>query len=65
MTDIVERIREEVRDWKCGPVVSEAADEIERLRDVIASMQKRLDRWEPKSTFSSASTAAQKFTDRT
>jgi hypothetical protein len=30
-TDIIERLRDEVRDWQCGTVVSEAADHIERL----------------------------------
>lgn len=30
--DIVERLKDEIRDWRCGTVVSEAADHIERLR---------------------------------
>lgn len=43
MTDIVDRIREEVRDWRCGPVVTEAADHIEELRRHIDNLLHQLE----------------------
>lgn len=39
MKDIVERLREEARDWKGGTVVTEAATEIERLRVLFKKVQ--------------------------
>jgi AmiR/NasT family two-component response regulator len=54
-------------DFEAGLSVLAAKDaEIERLRNTVADMQKRLDRWEPKLSVSSAlAMSAQQFTDRT
>lgn len=38
MTDIVERLRAEARDWIVGSAVLEGADEIERLRKAVPSL---------------------------
>lgn len=44
MSALAERLRQEAEDWVCGPVVSEAADEIDRLKALNAELVEALER---------------------
>lgn len=61
--DLVKQLRDrdaEARERGGDYMTYGPGDELSRLAaDTIENMQKRLDRWEPKTSFSSASTKAQ------
>ena len=62
-TELVKQLRDRDAEWreKGGDYMTYGpGDELSRTAaNAIEDMQKRLDRWEPRSSFSSASTAAQ------
>lgn len=63
--DLVKQLRARDQEWreKGGDMMTYGpGDELSRIAaDAIENMQQRLDRWEPKQTFSSASSQLQKI----